>query len=478
MISPTPPGCSEESLQGKHVDGWALYYEYFHKLNADMQQTSEASAQRRSCSVKMALPASDNSCFEAIAASLDKTDKKLVRIADAPDVAGGAAHDADGSRTLCEADLALVRAQLRAAAQSSNLHADYLAEAQEELLAETAHELPQLKGGAAAAQAAATERPADTHGTCAAAMETLLWFGLALGEPPRSNQQAEIIEQQQVQLERHQQEQAQRQAQLAAAGADEPLEMQALADLHEAFGSTVEFDWEQAASEAGLSDETADDLLGLGPLRSDFEAEAAPCKRQESADSSATCPAAEQFDSGSSVGDTSRTGSVCGDDAQSDGRSSPMPISSSDYCEPASPSSVDEGEASERAGQLPGYSSPSSADNRRVSARQPRPPAPWDKAVEAPLLKWEREALKKEKKGAAAAQQQQKGAAAKRQRSDDAPRRTPTGGRGRDDEGEDMYESDGGERELVSQFGLPATLLDAEPLMLNTDPHAKRSRLA
>ena len=33
----TPPKDAQSSTEHRHVEGWAHYYEYFHKLNADMQ---------------------------------------------------------------------------------------------------------------------------------------------------------------------------------------------------------------------------------------------------------------------------------------------------------------------------------------------------------------------------------------------------------------------------------------------------------
>ena len=32
----TPPN-AQTSVEHRHLEGWAQYYEYFHKLNADMQ---------------------------------------------------------------------------------------------------------------------------------------------------------------------------------------------------------------------------------------------------------------------------------------------------------------------------------------------------------------------------------------------------------------------------------------------------------
>ena len=89
------------------------------------------------------------------------------------------------SHSLSEADLALVRAQLRAIATQSEggLQTDggvsssqALAAAAQDIEAAVLH---QMGGG----EASSSHRDAEP-GVCAAAIETCLWFGLALGEPP------------------------------------------------------------------------------------------------------------------------------------------------------------------------------------------------------------------------------------------------------------------------------------------------------
>ena len=123
---------------------------------------------------------------------------------------------AAGERKLTNEDLALVRAQLRAAAHSSNLRAIQAAEAeQRELSNELATSQEQRAAakttsstGTAASTGGAGASPNKSGGgkkmsrksaiidsilppsdatTCAAAIETLLWFGLALGDPVKKS---------------------------------------------------------------------------------------------------------------------------------------------------------------------------------------------------------------------------------------------------------------------------------------------------
>jgi len=189
----TPPN-AQTSVEHRHLEGWAQYYEYFHKLNADMQQTSEASAQRRRCSdVKITLKPTDSACFDAIARRIEVSDKHCVRIE------GDGSNAQHGSRTLTEADLALVRAQLRMAAQSSSLNIDP-DEQDEDILLEAAQDIEVAVLSQLGDSARQTKRSAEP-GAGAAAIETLLWFGLALGEAPRSPQQQQMarqLEQQQL----------------------------------------------------------------------------------------------------------------------------------------------------------------------------------------------------------------------------------------------------------------------------------------
>lgn len=86
--------------------------------------------------------------------------------------------------TLGNADLAMVRARLRAAAASSNLPS--------ELPADFAVELGDILNPKPISQTISQRKrnllDSSDPSTCAAAIETLLWFGLALGETPRARQ--------------------------------------------------------------------------------------------------------------------------------------------------------------------------------------------------------------------------------------------------------------------------------------------------
>jgi len=460
MCKSAATACEESSAgaQCKHVDGWVQYYEYFHKLNADMQQTSEASAQRRSClDVSFTVKPMDSSCFDAIARSIETTDKHLVRIADGQGMT--AENAVEGSRTLCEADLALVRAQLRAAAQSSTRLTQDLAEAQEELLAETAQDIETaVRNQMGSCCAVSPKARGADPGTCAAAIETLLWFGLALGEPPRSLQQLQILQQQ----EQH------------AVSPCYESPMAALSDLQAAFPENEDFDWEQAASEAGLDDEIEapppSPEVQSAPERS--ESLALCAKGSESLDSVATLPM-ERFDSGSSRGNSegdSRAESICSDynhDSLSDfgecpeeeatcesemGEESLMACDmeeSEESEERAAYDSPRESEVSTSEGDGEG-GSPNASD-RRCSRREARPRKSWTSQVEAPLLKWEKEQqLPRSKRRAA----KRHAATAKRMEVEA--------------HGTDTYETDSSE-DLATQLGLSPKLLEPECFMLMAD---------
>eukprot|EP00324_Dicrateria_rotunda_P011361 CAMPEP_0206174372 /NCGR_PEP_ID=MMETSP1474-20131121/51857_1 /ASSEMBLY_ACC=CAM_ASM_001110 /TAXON_ID=97495 /ORGANISM="Imantonia sp., Strain RCC918" /LENGTH=164 /DNA_ID=CAMNT_0053583845 /DNA_START=28 /DNA_END=519 /DNA_ORIENTATION=+ len=152
LVVESPPAPSPR------VEGWVQYYEYFHRLNEDMQRTSEAGAQRRSSASSQPLAPPflkrDTTCFDAIVASMKLHDKPLVHIEDAAD--GSAMLSTDkvsavpGGRTLTDSDLALVRAQLRAAAQASNMRAAAAAEEDTAMAAAAAAEEAKATAGAKA----------------------------------------------------------------------------------------------------------------------------------------------------------------------------------------------------------------------------------------------------------------------------------------------------------------------------------------
>ena len=412
------------------------------------QQTSEASAQRRSCSdVNFTLKPTDSACFDAIALCIEASDKHLVRIADSD---GSNARSAvEGGRTLCEADLALVRAQLRAVAQSYSSHTD--SDAQEDVFAETAQDIESAvlnQLGDSARQASISRRSGEP-GACAAAIETMLWFGIALGEPPRSLQQQQM----EKQMEMHQEEEWD----LPGLEA-EPVPRDCLAvpdeDDSQTFTLNSEFDWEQAASNAGLDDAAQTPTPELRPLF---------VKGSESQDSllsevttcPTTCPCPiERFDSSSSA---NSEGDSRAESIYSDFNDCLSEAGASECCQlnearascatvpPQSPPGRIEmlDDMEDRAP----YSSPCEAgSDRRCSRREARPPKQWDSQVEAPLLKWEKE------------QQQPRG---KRR----AVKRHVTGKLPLSLEGEaqgaDTYETDSSE-DLASQLGLASKLLEPE----------------
>lgn len=112
-----------------------------------------------------------------------------------------------GGRTITNDDLRLVHAQLRAAAQTSNARANIRAEGEQSEGSERSapvaagapptYSLDGLPIAVATKAKASTSRkapaavaalkPPSNATTCAAAMETLCWFGLALGEPPKKD---------------------------------------------------------------------------------------------------------------------------------------------------------------------------------------------------------------------------------------------------------------------------------------------------
>ena len=127
-----------------------------------------------------------------------------MRITDTAGLQEEPAEEGVSSHSLSQADLVLVRAQLRAIALQPAAGARE-AEAEggvssSQALGATAHEISQeietalphqLGGGGVSSSHRGAEQ-----GVCAAAVETCLWFGLALGEPPRSLAQRQQLEQQ------------------------------------------------------------------------------------------------------------------------------------------------------------------------------------------------------------------------------------------------------------------------------------------
>lgn len=153
--------------------------------------------------------------------------------------------------TLGNADLAMVRARLRAAAASSNLPS--------ELPADFAVELGDILNPKPITQTISQRKrnllDSSDPSTCAAAIETLLWFGLALGETPRARQARD------GKLGKGKRPFARglgMQRRVHPQGSLEGSLAHNLSNLSDAECGDVgelEFDWAQAVHAAGLSDE-------------------------------------------------------------------------------------------------------------------------------------------------------------------------------------------------------------------------------
>lgn len=196
---------------GEHMQGWKACWELFHALDSDIQKTSEVIAQRRAGQVRRldvdALESGRK--FEAVAALIRDHDKPLVRIADDDDDdeefslldLGELEHDQNksGARTLRSKDLELVRAELRAAAHSSNLRAlEFSGSGGQHALG--MHDLIVGIGGGVPTGLKGPNGNGKSS-TCQAAIETLLWFGLALGDAKDGTKPSEAQQQELAQLE-------------------------------------------------------------------------------------------------------------------------------------------------------------------------------------------------------------------------------------------------------------------------------------
>ncbi len=164
----------------KRVEAWARYCEYFHVLSADIAKTSETASKRPSKhhgaeAQQRSLQASSSAVFERIEAALS-ADKPLVRLASSEDgsLVVQSCDAPEGQRIISDSDLALVRAQLRAAALVSPSG----------LPGEAGNHHP--FGGADPLRRRGGKATTDPA-TSTAAIETLLWFGLALGDTGHSS---------------------------------------------------------------------------------------------------------------------------------------------------------------------------------------------------------------------------------------------------------------------------------------------------
>ena len=364
-----------------------------------------------------------------------------------------------------------MRAQLRAAAQSSSLNIE--PDDHEDILLEAAQDIEVAVLSQLGDSARQSKRAADPAAG-AAAIETLLWFGLALGEPPRSPQQQQMALQleQQQQLEQRRQEEG-RLPGLEAEPAAGASNLEVLSG-EQSFPLSVEFDWQQAAGEVGLDDEVVQTPTPPRPLLTKEELKKEELKRSvshDSQDSEVTACPIERFDSGSSTnsGDDSRAMSVVSDfnDCSSEtGASETTEAGAACVTLPsanllsARPGEGVETEGVEMLSNISSsqYSSPrDTASDRRCSRREARPPKQWDSQVEAPLLKWEKEQQQPRSKRRSAAKRHATGTA----------------------QGADTYETDGSE-DFATQLGISSQLLEPDGcfMLLADCTPAKRQRSA
>jgi len=369
VVEPTAP----PAAQSIRMEGWVKYCEYFHLLDADMQQTSQLSAQRYDVEsnllggamARCAVTREHDECFRQILTSIEKHDKPLVLLK-----AGAASEDrkaledskegTDGKLVLDEADLAMVQARLRAAAHSSNLRAAAAAEVdQAEIAAEVAAALEAVDRPDRKSRAQRAGSASDP-GTCAAAIETLLWFGLALGDTPR-DREARKGSGSSGRSVRLPEEMLQDMELSASGGADAAL---------------LACDWRGAMCAAGLSDEHE----AQEALEAVLAVEAA-----ERAKLPLACgaPRIDNMDAVSEFGgsdDSFEPKSEDGSELKSDTQS-------------ACGSGDDASESTERRdAEINSFEVRGAA---RRSRRSARPPRQWTSA-EAPLLKWEKEQQRKQ----------------------------------------------------------------------------------
>mmetsp|Transcript_25821 Transcript_25821/g.59038 ORF Transcript_25821/g.59038 Transcript_25821/m.59038 type:complete len:506 (+) Transcript_25821:36-1553(+) len=433
----------QASVPSHRVEGWVQYYDYFHKLNDDMQRTTDIAAQRRASpsgsGPLLPLPKRDTTCFDQIAAALKEHDKPLVQIVDHSDGSSTLEDGVEpppGGRKLTNDDLALVRAQLRAAAQATNEQAALQDGAQRqaaaaEFAAAAAHSRRNGRKGASDGRPGADDPESNT---CAAAIETLVWFGLALGDKEKEAKKG-----------RAEAEAGLHSSTLLPWGHgfqgepddDDYLSENSLAtEVMKGVDSLTElgeWDWQQAMREAGI-DEEPDELKisSLRPLtpqelsralleegqrlgfeRQELSTMDTPTERvvsdgpeegqlramlAQAAKVPALRPMHElaRFDSASERSGTSEgTPSEAGEQSCDLGRRAECDDTRSMMS--GEGGAVDEcdadGVSSGRTTPRLGYASPDAASRcaTRRSRREPKPQQPWVSSMEAPLLKWEKE---------------------------------------------------------------------------------------
>lgn len=387
---------AEQAPRSQRMEGWVRYCEYFHMLDADMQHTMDVTRWRfgvadgQSQSGGRVRAREHDSCFDSIVHVIKQHDKPLVREGgkDGKLVLGEGTAAGNGElHMLGDADLAMVRARLRAAAASSNLRTI----APSELTTDFAEELDFNLQPKSKAQRKRGIPGSSDPSTCAAAIETLLWFGLALGETPRAREA--------------------RNGKLGGRGKrpfarglgmqkrSSPMGMaHDLKDtmITSASCEQLELDWEQAVHAAGLSDEN-EAMEALQAVRALEAAEAEQNSKQVAAVREREehgCAAFEVAERMKSKGKSSGEGF----DSLSEAGSDDSAKSENGSTSTMSTCDLSGDENTEQA--LPDESSPA-----RRSRRFLKPSRQW--AAESPLIKWEKEQHKHKRRKRGASRQQE-----------------------------------------------------------------------
>jgi len=328
-VKAEPEACSVDGAV--RMKYWEKYCEYFHLLDADMQHTSALSAQRYSLSRAESAVASggiqlrareDDGCFQHILSTIKK-DKPLVRLVtdeeeDDP-LALGDVPEGTEVRVLAQSDLELVQKQLRAAAFSSNQRAVAATAAEHaEMAAEVAAEMDDIDMPDTLRKGQPSAVSGSDASTCSAAIETLLWFGLALGEAPkrhdgprRPRRRTRTAEQMLLEMELDSS---------SAVLAD---------DVSTADSCEFAFDWGLAMREVGLSDaqQAEEALLAVRALEV-AEADATLGDAFDGAQLSADCLNSDEgSESGYDMASSDQSSAACSNASDSDSSDSPQ-----DFC--------------------------------------------------------------------------------------------------------------------------------------------------
>ena len=299
-----------------------------------------------------------------------------------------------------------MRAQLRAAARASS-ERNSSEEEELALAAAGSGASANRRGGARKGAAGRRQDDKSDPNTCAAAIETLLWFGLALGEQKDKEKRAE---------EEEDEEDLTGSLAAWAADMDEEEAREAALPRPKSLGDLSSWDWEEAMREAGIGDEPVGSLLeGMDGEQQTGEQPAerglknptppTPAAPRQKAEASSRpkplCvgerqvgpPSLQQFESetGSST-TTSEHAPSEGDLEETRSRACEDPGTMSGEGEGEECDGTDSGRTTPRLD----YSSPDSPEGldrqaTRRSMRQPKPQRPWLSSVQQPLLKWEKE---------------------------------------------------------------------------------------